>query len=126
MPVNPDDLEERIARARAAGTPREAIGPDRAADAANSGALGFGLQAGAQFVAAVVGGGGIGWLIDRWLGTSPFGVLTLTVLCFVAALVNVWLMMSRAVDAATASLASGETTAVKEERDTEEVDGESS
>ncbi len=27
---------------------------------------------GIEFVASIVGGGVIGWLLDRWLGTSPW------------------------------------------------------
>ena len=126
MPLNPKDLDDRIATARdraAHGAPaRQGSAPD----AESYSALAFGLRAGAQFVAAVVGGGGLGWVIDRWLGTSPFCLLILMIVCFVAALANVWLTMSRAVAAVTAGIASGEISAPKQDRDTEEVNGESS
>jgi len=89
--------------------------------ASNNGALGFGLSAGAQFVASVVGGGGLGWLLDRWLGTSPFCLLVLMILFFGAALVNVWLTMSKAVDSATIAAIASEKSAAetKAERDTD-------
>jgi len=116
----PKDLEDRIAAARGRAAHGE-VGQDRLSpDADSASALGFGLRAGGQFVAAVVGGGSVGWLIDRWLGTSPFGLLIVMIVCFVAALANVWLTMTKAVDAATTL------GAAKEDRDTEEVDGESS
>lgn len=121
MPLSPKDLEERIAAARSTA-PHDGPGPD----ADSYGAFGFGMRAGTQFVAAVVGGGALGWLIDRWLGTSPFGLLTLMILCFGAALVNVWLMMSRAVAEATARIDTGEMPTKDETRDTEEANGESS
>jgi ATP synthase protein I len=89
--------------------------------------LGFGMRAGAQFVGSAVGGGAIGWLIDRWLGTSPFGLLIVMILFFGAALVNVWLMMSRAVEDVTARIASGELPATEETKKdtTGTADGES-
>jgi len=126
MAVNPKDLEDRIAAARDRAAHGTASGQDHGPDVESYGALSFGLRAGGQFVAAVLGGGGLGWLIDRWLGTSPFGLLTLMVVFFGFALVNVWLTMSRAVAEATAEGASGEIVPPGQERDTEEVDGESS
>lgn len=126
MPLSPKNLEDRIAAARDRATHEGSAGPGSALDAESYSAMSFGLSAGAQFVAAVVGGGGFGWVIDRWLGTSPFGLLILMIVCFVAALVNVWLTMSKAVDRVTAGIASGEISAEKQDKDTEEVDGESS
>jgi F0F1-type ATP synthase assembly protein I len=126
LPLSPKNLEDRIAVARDRATHGEPARPGSGPDAESYSALSFGLSAGAQFVAAVVGGGGLGWVIDRWLGTSPFGLLILMIVCFVAALVNVWLMMSKAVATVTAGIASGEISAEKQDKDTEEVDGESS
>jgi ATP synthase protein I len=40
-------------------------------------------------VAAVLAGAGLGWLIDRWLGTSPWGFIVLLLLGFAAGVVNV-------------------------------------
>ncbi|HET9904655.1 MAG TPA: AtpZ/AtpI family protein [Xanthobacteraceae bacterium] len=34
-------------------------------------AFGFALRAGIELVAGLVVGGGIGWLLDAWLGTGP-------------------------------------------------------
>jgi F0F1-type ATP synthase assembly protein I len=83
--------------------------------------MSFGLRAGAQFASAVVLGGGLGWAIDRWLGTSPFGMLIFMVLAFIAAMVNVWLTMSRAVTVAEASNGAAAGNGI-----TDETDGKSS
>ena len=40
-------------------------------------------------VAAIVVGGGIGWLVDRVSGTSPFGFIAFFLLGFVAGIINV-------------------------------------
>jgi ATP synthase protein I len=120
--MNLDDLDDRIAKARAAG--------ERHSPATGGGdpeiesAMSFGMRAGAQFVSAVVLGGGLGWLIDHWLKTKPFGMLILMVLMFVAAMVNVWRSMSKAVDAMTASAQAAEKSDATE-GSTEEADGKS-
>ena len=119
MPVNPENPEERTAAAHS-----DAAHQAPASDAYS--AMGFGMRAGAQFIGSAVGGGAIGWLIDRWLGTSPFGLLIVMILFFGAALVNVWLMMSKAVEDVTARIASGELPATEEtKKGTDEGDGES-
>ena len=38
-------------------------------------ALGTGLRVGSELIAGVLVGGLIGWWVDRWLVTSPFGLL---------------------------------------------------
>lgn len=95
-----DDLGDRIAKARSSHE-HDGSGAEHSDDAGIPSAMSFGLTAGAQFVAAVVLGGGLGWAIDRWLGTSPVGLLILMVVFFVAAMVNVWRSMSKAVESAT-------------------------
>ena len=127
-PENPEgnDLEDRIAKARAAG---ERHRPSQDYDANDPGiesAMSFGMRAGAQFVSAVLLGGGLGWAIDRWLGTRPFGMLILMVLMFIAAMANVWRSMSKAVDVATETALAAEKTAAAADKVTKETDGKSS
>lgn len=55
---------------------------------ANSTALARGFQLSAEFVAGIVVGGGLGWLMDRWLGTSPWGLIVLLLLGFAAGTLN--------------------------------------
>jgi ATP synthase protein I len=121
-----NDLEGRIAKARAAGERHGSAAPSGGEDPGIESAMGFGLRAGSQFVSAVVLGGGLGWAIDRWLGTKPFAMLILMVLMFIAAMANVWRSMSKAVDVATEAALASEKAATAGDRATEEIDGKSS
>jgi ATP synthase protein I len=121
-----NDLDDRIAKARAAGERHGSAAPSGGEDPGIESAMNFGLRAGSQFVSAVVLGGGLGWAIDRWLGTKPFAMLILMVLMFIAAMANVWRSMSKAVDVATAAALASEKAAVAGDRATEETDGKSS
>jgi ATP synthase protein I len=122
MPMNPDDLEDRIAKARAASERHGPASPAGGADPGIESAMSFGLRAGSQFVAAVVLGGGLGWAIDRWLGTRPFVMLVLMVLSFIAAMVNVWRSMSKAVDVATETALAAEKATAAGDRVTNDED----
>jgi ATP synthase protein I len=42
-----------------------------------------------EFIAGIIVGAGIGWLLDEWLGTSPFGLIVFLLLGFVAGVLNV-------------------------------------
>lgn len=44
----------------------------RAGDTQGNRAMSYGLRMGVELVAAVLVGAGMGWLLDRWLGTSPW------------------------------------------------------
>lgn len=121
-----NDLEGRIAKARAVGERHGSATPSGGGDPGIESAMNFGLRAGSQFVSAVVVGGGLGWAIDRWLGTKPFAMLILMVLMFVAAMANVWRSMSKAVDVATEAALASEKAAAVGDRATEEIDGKSS
>ncbi len=123
--MKPDDLEERIAKAQAAGERHGSAAPSGGADPGIESAMSFGLRAGGQFVSAVVVGGVLGWAIDRWLGTKPFAMLILMVLMFVAAMANVWRSMSKAVDVATETALSAEKSAAAEDKVTDKIDGKS-
>ena len=52
-------------------------------------ALGRAFRMSAEFVAGVVAGGGLGWLFDRALGTSPWGMIVFLMLGFGAGIANV-------------------------------------
>ena len=70
----------------AANRPPESPGADRAATASGY-ARGFRLSS--ELVAGVVVGAGIGWLIDRWLAISPWGLIVFLLLGFAAGVLNV-------------------------------------
>jgi len=84
-------LNEGLGQARhqardVAGGPSDS--PDREQAATASGyAKGFRLSS--ELVAGVVVGAGLGWLIDRWLGVSPWGLIVFLLLGFAAGVLNV-------------------------------------
>ena len=59
---------------KAAGMPRTASGGLQAPDGMGQ-AMSLGFRVMSEFVAAVVVGGFIGWMIDRGLGTSPAALI---------------------------------------------------
>jgi ATP synthase protein I len=61
-------------------------GVDRAATASGY-ARGFRLSS--ELVAGVLVGAGLGWLIDRWFGVAPWGLIVFLLLGFVAGVLNV-------------------------------------
>jgi ATP synthase protein I len=52
--------------------------------------LGLGLRIGIELVVAVAVATGIGWAIDRWLGTRPWGMIVLFFLGVAAGMLNVY------------------------------------
>ena len=89
-----DDLEERIAKARALTERQGSVQDAPASDAESKRSMGVGLRVGSQFVSAIVAGGTLGWLADRWLGTAPFGLLILLLLGFIVGLIGLKKIMS--------------------------------
>jgi len=61
-------------------------GPRQAAEASGY-ARGFKMST--ELVAGVVVGALIGWLLDRWLGISPWGLVVFLLLGFAAGVLNV-------------------------------------
>jgi ATP synthase protein I len=86
----PDRLarfDERLKRARA----REA--GERKADSGNAAlqqGMAGGLRIGVELVVAIVVATGLGWVIDRWLGTSPWLTIVLFFLGVAAGMLNVY------------------------------------
>ena len=80
-------LNEGLGHARdQRGPPSDSADADRATTASGY-ARGFRLSS--ELVAGVVVGAGIGWLIDRWLGVSPWGLIVFVLLGFAAGVLNV-------------------------------------
>ena len=70
--------------------------PDRPSDsetgqgpATDASAIARGFRLSAELVAGVLVGAGIGWLLDRWLGSSPLGMIVFLLLGFSAGVLNV-------------------------------------
>ena len=78
----PDDLDRRIADAKAAAQREPAPKP----------AKGYsqGSRVLAELIGAPIGGGVIGWALDYWLGTSPWLLLILLALAIVVAFRNIF------------------------------------
>jgi len=53
-------------------------------------ALAFAWRIGIELVAAIAVGTGLGWAIDRWLGTKPWAMIVLFFLGTAAGMLNVW------------------------------------
>jgi ATP synthase protein I len=89
-----EDLDARLRRAHerrpSQGAPSDQ-GPNR--DSIGSG-LGFALRIGIELVAALAVGVGIGFLLDRWLGTAPWLMVVFFFLGSAAGFLNVYRAVS--------------------------------
>src|SRR5713226_1140830 len=56
---------------------------------ADPSAIARGFRLSTELVAGVLAGAGIGWLLDRWLGISPWGMIVFLLLGFAAGVLNV-------------------------------------
>jgi len=81
------DLSARISAESAEQAP-----PQAPAGGDQGSRYGMAFRLASEFVAAVLVGAGLGWLLDRLAGTSPFGLIILLLLGFGAGILN----MSRA------------------------------
>ena len=93
------DLEARIARAQAQ-RPAAKAEAEQMRQSDMSG-LSRGLRLGSEFVAAVIVGAGLGYIIDMVLPTRPWGMVVLLLLGFAAGVLNV-VRATRQMNAATA------------------------
>lgn len=80
------DLEVRIARAQ---NERRVAEQAAAAPAKDMSGWNRGMRLGSEFVAAILVGAGIGYLLDLWLGTSPWLLLVMLLVGFAAGVLNV-------------------------------------
>jgi ATP synthase protein I len=90
----PDDEAALSARLKRLGTrlahahrpPENGSGPRQTADPS---AIARGFRLSTELVAGVLVGAGLGWLLDRWLGISPWGLIVFLLLGFAAGVLNV-------------------------------------
>jgi|SRR5271157_1943571 len=80
-------LGEEIDKARAERVRRQPVVQDRSALQQG---LGLGVRIGIELVVAVVVATGLGWAIDRWFGTRPWGMIVLFFLGIAAGMLNVY------------------------------------
>jgi len=77
-------LGDRLGQVPPSRTP--ATGPGQTADRS---AFARGIRLSSELVGGVILGAGLGWLLDRWLGTSPWGLIVFLLLGFAAGVLNV-------------------------------------
>lgn len=90
--VNSDDgLEGRRRKLETALSARRGGESDKENEGRSGDASGFAnaLRLSSEFIAGILVGAGIGWLIDRFAGTSPWGLIVFLLLGFVAGVLNV-------------------------------------
>ncbi len=86
-----DSFEERLRAARGRqGLDAPPAGPDAGSGGVSGSPWGIGLRVGVELVSALVVGLGIGWVLDRWLGTRPIFLAVFVLLGGVAGVLNVW------------------------------------
>jgi ATP synthase protein I len=91
-PPSLSDFDARLRKARAA---QEGEGADDGGEGPTS-QLGLGLRVAIEMVAAVAVSVGLGWLLDDWLGTTPWIMVALLPLGFVAGILNAYRVATRA------------------------------
>ncbi len=79
-------LGSRLSASKAGRAPEQNAGARPAADPS---AIARGFRLSTELVAGVLVGAGIGWLLDRWLGISPWGLIVFLLLGFTAGVLNV-------------------------------------
>ena len=80
------DLAARIRRAQETEKVGQASQGNAARDMTG---LSRGLRLGSEFIAAILVGAGIGWLLDSWLKTGPWLLLVFLMVGFAAGVLNV-------------------------------------
>ena len=91
----PASFEERLGaarRKRGLDVQPDAGAPEAGREATPS-ALGIGTRVAVELVSALVVAVGIGWLLDRWLHTTPLFIAVFVLLGGAAGVLNVWRMM---------------------------------
>ena len=88
-PTDPDDLSRRRADLERRLAEREERQETSRSTPASRSDLARGLKLSSEFIAGVVVGALLGFLFDRLLGTSPFGLIVFLLLGFGAGILNV-------------------------------------
>ena len=81
------DFDARLKQARDAARP---LADEKRGNAASMSGLGVAFRIGAELVSALVVGVGIGYLIDMWLETGPWGMVVFFFIGAAAGILNVY------------------------------------
>lgn len=86
-----DELERRRRELEATLASRRQVAHEGNSGTGSKGATGYGqaLKLSSEFIAGIAVGVGLGWLIDRMAGTSPWGLIVFLLLGFGAGVLNV-------------------------------------
>jgi len=79
-------FEERLREARK----RQGLDPVASEAPPAFSPWGIGMRVGAELVSSLLVAVGIGWLLDRWLGTKPIFLAVFVLLGGAAGVLNVW------------------------------------
>ena len=79
-------LGERLGHIHSDRPSESSLGPRPAADPS---AIARGFRLSTELVAGVLAGAGLGWVLDYWLGISPWGMIVFLLLGFAAGVLNV-------------------------------------
>jgi ATP synthase protein I len=79
-------LGERLGQARSRRSPENRSAPGARADPS---AFARGLRLSSELVGGVIFGAGFGWLLDLWLGSSPWGLIVFFLLGFAGGILSV-------------------------------------
>lgn len=82
------ERRNRLARALEEKT-AQANGPKSASSSSTGQGFAQAMKLSTEFVAGVLVGAGIGWMIDKGFDTSPWGLIVFLLLGFVAGVLNV-------------------------------------
>ena len=85
------DLDDRLRHLESRLSERRRAEEEKDAARARKGTTGWGnaLRLSSEFIAAVIVGVALGWALDYWAGTSPWGLIVFLLLGFAAGVVNV-------------------------------------
>jgi len=90
-PPSLEELETRLREARrAAGMDPPEPQPGQSAGGRSGGDMALGLRVGVELVAGVLFGVALGYGIDHWLDTKPWGMIILVFLGAIAGFMNVY------------------------------------
>ena len=81
------ELKDRIETAKTSNTPNYKKNKESGA--------GFGFKISTEIIAALVVGVGIGLIVDKYLGTKPFGLIIFFIFGALAGFLNVYRVMRR-------------------------------
>jgi ATP synthase protein I len=76
-------LEKRLAEQRGRGVENDA------ANGGDTAGMALAVKLSSEFIAGVVAGAGLGWGIDHFAGSSPWGLIIFLMLGFLAGVLNV-------------------------------------